>query len=472
MAINSTQRATSLRPNCLSFPEVLGQSVASIAPTITPAANIALVFASAGNATWLVYLIATIGIIFVRRNMNYFASRSASAGSLYTYVAKGLGPMAGALCGWALTMAYLLQVGAVAAGFVRYSNIVLSEFGIQFPSILLLIVCMGIAWYYAYTDIQLSEIITILLEFVSISVILILAVLVLAKHGFSLDVSQLTLSGATPGGISLGMVAAVLSFVGFEGSMTLGDEAKRPTQTIPRSMVWSTLFSGCFFIFLSYTEVLGFRNYATPLSQSDAPLVVLANYARVDLLGVGLNVGIAFSFLSATIALLNSGARIVFSLARHNLYPSPMGQVHEQNETPYVAVTLSSIFVLLLTASMSLFGINDANIYGYIGTISTYGFLFAYIMICIAAPLYLSRLGEVRQQHWGTAIVAALFLLIPVIGSIYPIPAAPYNVFPYLFLLYLGVGAGLFTMLRQRSPQVMEYLERDFVKAARSRLSD
>ena len=97
MTANSKQSASGLRQQCLSFPEVLAQSVATIVPTATPSVNIALVFASAGNGTWLAYVIATIGLVFVSLNINQFARRSASPGSLYSYISRGLGPTAGVL---------------------------------------------------------------------------------------------------------------------------------------------------------------------------------------------------------------------------------------------------------------------------------------------------------------------------------------------------------------------------------------
>ena len=71
-----------LRQEYLSFPEVLAQSIANIAPTASPAFVIPLVYASAGNGTWLAYLIATIGLILISFNINEFARRSASVGSL------------------------------------------------------------------------------------------------------------------------------------------------------------------------------------------------------------------------------------------------------------------------------------------------------------------------------------------------------------------------------------------------------
>jgi len=460
--LNPTPGMASLRPNCLSFPEVLAQSIALIAPTLTAALNAPLIFANAGNGTWLTFVIATIGLVFVGLNINIFARRSAAPGALYLYVARGLGTTAGIVCGWALTLAYLALVVAEAGGFAHYFHIVLAELGLQVPSIVLYAICIGIAWYYAYTDIQLSTILMLMLELMSVGIIIILAVLVLSHHGFSVDTAQLTLKDVTPGGISLGMVLAVLSFVGFESAATLGAEAKSPTQFIPPSLLWSTGLCGLFFIFISYVEVLGFRGYQTPLNESENPLAVLATLVGADALGLILSVGISMSCLGCILASFNAGGRIIFSLSRHSFYPLSLGKVHTYNQTPHLAVSISALVTFLIASSMTLFNVKDIDIYGYLGTLSTYGFLVTYLLISIAAPIYLWRCDQLRQHHIVLSVLGVIFMLIPIGGSFFPVPAFPYNVFPYLFLLYLGVGGLLFVLLRNRSPKIIESMKRDF----------
>jgi len=53
-----------LRRSSLSLVETIGQSVANIAPTATPALGMGVVVGMAGVGTWLAFLIATITMIF------------------------------------------------------------------------------------------------------------------------------------------------------------------------------------------------------------------------------------------------------------------------------------------------------------------------------------------------------------------------------------------------------------------------
>src|ERR1700722_11149696 len=145
-----------LRRHCLSYVEVLAQSIAVIAPSTVPAAILGLIFASAGDGTWLSFLLGMIGLIFVSLNINQFARRSASPGSLYTYVVRGLGPTAGVLGGCALLFGYLLTGISTLCGFGIIAGVLLGQVGIHPPILLLFASCTIGAFCIAYRDIQLS----------------------------------------------------------------------------------------------------------------------------------------------------------------------------------------------------------------------------------------------------------------------------------------------------------------------------
>ncbi len=477
--VEARSGSSGLRSNCLPFSEVLAQSIANIAPTLTPTVNAALVYANAGVATWLTFVFATTGLVFVGININQFARRSASPGSLYAYIARGLGATAGVITGWSLILAYVITAMAVVCGFANYVEVLLNPLGIAPSPIFLFAICIGLSWYVAYKDIQLSTAIMLALEAASVGLICLLGAIVLFKKGYAIDTAQLTLQDAKPGGIMLGLVLAVFSYVGFESATTLGDEAKRPLRNIPRSVIISTVVSGLFFVLISYVEILGFNGNATAFDKSDAPLNELANIAGVGFFGILISIGATISFFACTLACINAGARIFFSMGRHGIFHSVVGQVHGRNETPHVAITAAAIVAFLGPASLTLFGVKVLDGYGYFGTIATYGFLVPYILISIAAPVYLHREHQLRVMDVIYSVLGVAFMIIPVLGSVglpgddslFPVPAAPYNVFPYLFLLYLVVGGGWFVILRLRSPEIIEEMERD-IEESHTRFSD
>jgi amino acid transporter len=455
-----------LKPECLPFGEVLGQSIAVIAPITTPAANLALIFASAGNGTWLSFLLGMIGLIFVSININQFASRSASPGSLYSYIAKGLGATAGVVCGWSLVLAYLFTGMAVLCGFANFGQVLLNYLGIHPSVITLLAIGAGLAWYAAYKDVELSAKTLLLLEGISVGLILLLGMIIWANKDFAIDTAQFSLQGTTPGGVAMGLVLVVFGFSGFESATSLGDEAKDPLQTIPKSVVFSTVLSGLFFIVMAYIEVLGFNGISVSLADSEEPLNLLAQQAGVGFLGVLINICALISFFACALGSINPAARIFFTMARHGLFHSSLGEAHHSNKTPHIAVTISALVAFLVPASMSLFGLKPFLSMAYLGTICTYGFLMVYILVSIAAPVYLYKLGKLRVLDIIFSLLGVGFMAIPVLGTvgisgsnIFPVPEAPYDKFPYLFLLYLVAGCGWFIIQRLRSPEIVVEME-------------
>jgi amino acid transporter len=475
----SLPSASGLRANCLPFSEVLAQSIANIAPTATPALTVALVFASAGKGTWLTYVIATIGLVFVGLNINQFARRSASPGSLYAYITKGLGATAGVITGWSLIVAYLFTAMAVQCGFVNFSDVLLQPLGLNFSPVFLLAIGTGIAWYCAYRDIKLSAALMLVLEIVSIGLILVLGIIILFHKGYVIDKSQVTLEGVQPSNIMFGLILGVLSYVGFESATTLGDEAKSPLRNIPRAVILSTLVSGVFFVVITYIETLGFEGMAKPLNESTSPLGDLADASGVGFFGVIIAVCAVISMFACTLACINAGSRILFTMGRHSIVHHLIGRAHGRNETPHVAVTISALLIFLITGVCYLAGVGVLNGFAYFGTIATYGFLLAYILVSIAAPIYLAREGRLKAQHIIYSVAAVVLMMIPTVasigipieGSLFPVPLAPYGIFPYFFLAYLVMGAGWFLMLRSRSPEIIEAMEAD-IEASHLKFSD
>lgn len=467
-----------LKPNCLSFGEVLAQSFAVIAPTTIPASNLGLIVALSGNGTWLSFVIGLVGLVFVSTNINQFASRSASPGSLYSYIVKGLGPVAGVVCGWSLVLAYLFTGMSVLCGFANFSGMMLGHLGIHPSSITLLAIAAGIAWYTAYKDIQLSAVAMLWLEGITLALISVLGIIIWAHNGFAIDLSQLTLEGVTPGNIATSLVLVMFGFSGFESATSLGDEAKKPLKTIPRAVMGSVILAGLFFTFMTYVEVLGFQGTGVSITTVEEPLGFLSRQAGVGFLGELVALGALVSFFACVIGSINPAARIAFLMARHGLFHAKLGAAHTINRTPHNAVSLCTLLMFLVPALMAMSGVKLFDSMGYLGAMCSYGFVTVYILISIAAPVYLHRIGKLRSRDILVAVISVGFMALPLLGSVgipgssmFPVPEAPYNLLPYLFLLYIGSTCGWFVAKQWRSPHVRQSI-RQSVEAIHARFED
>ncbi len=453
-----------LRTNVLGLPSLFGQSVALISPTMTAVLIIPLAFASAAQGTWLAYAFGTLMLLFVVFCLNQFAKRSAFAGSMYAYTAKGLGPSAGVFSGWTLIWSYFFIAVAGLCGFAVFCQQLLTALGYHgsvHPIIFFAISAVA-CWVIAYKDIRVSTVLTLALECASVACITALACVILFKHGFKVDTTQLSLSGVNVRGMGLAVVACIFSLVGFEAATTMGSEAKNPTKNLPRAVIASLLITGAFMVFMAYVEVAGTGNYGS--AWTAAPLNYLAVAYNVSWFRIPVSIGAMVSFFSLTLSCLNSGSRIIYPMARHGIFSGHLGRAHATNRTPHVAVTLYITMIFALPTFLMIFT-NPLTAFGDAGTLAAFGFLVAYYLITVAAPVYLKKIGELSPRNVVLACVALLCLLVPTIGSFYPQPPYPVKLFPYIYLGWMAVGAGWLFIVNRRQPGILKEIETDLERA-------
>jgi len=446
------QQSQQLKANCLSFTELLAQAVALISPTMTAALIIPVMYSNTGDWSWLSYALGTVMLLFVAFNLNQFARRSTGSGSMYAYICRGLGLTAGAVGGWSLLWAYMGITTAGVTGFTIFSGKLLAMAGINAPPLLLSAICVAIAWFLAWKNVQLSAIMMLVCEGISMALIALLCVIVLFQHNFAIDSAQFATSAFPASSMGLGVVVAIFSLVGFECATAFGDEAKDPLKTIPRAVIMSLLISGAFFVFVTYVMVMGTRGYSTSLDKLDAPLNVLADLAHVGILQVPLSLGAMISFFALALSCLNAGSRILYTMGRHGILPPITATSHKTNETPHVAVTALAAVAFLIPLAATLGGIAMLDLFNYAGTCAAFGFLVPYALITIAAPVYLKAIGQLQTKDIAVCVAALLLLAIPTVGSVYPVPAAPVDSFPYLFLAYLAIGLVWILAFHKRKP--------------------
>ena len=435
---NAEPCESGLRKNCLSFFDVLGQSVAGIAPSGTPAFTIPAVFILAGNGTWLAYLMATVTVLLVGLHINHFSKRNASSGALYTFVTDGMGAGSGFVAGSALVMAYLLTAAAILPLFANFANVILSAFHLPPVSgILLCVLCAVSAWFVVQKNVVVSAKLMLIIESISISLMIVLAVIIFIKTDFTVFTQVLSTKGIGFDSIRLGLVLAFFSFIGFESASALGQEAKKPLKNIPKAILISAAFVGVFFTLFSVLEIAGFMSAGLDLAASTSPLNDLAVFDGVGIFGLLISMLAFTSFWSCVVACITASSRIIYSMGQQNLVPKALSKVHGKNETPHVAASLVTILALVIPIILLSTGIEPMMIFSYVGTIATYGFLLSYMLVVVAAPFYLKRRGELKTWHVVLSVIACGILLVPLVGSIYPLPPFPFNIFPLIFLSWV-----------------------------------
>jgi amino acid transporter len=432
--------------------ETLAQAVSAVAPSTSASLTIPLVFSLSGNATWFVYLMATVAILLVGFCISRFARLSASPGSLYTYTANTLPPFFGVIAGWGLLLAYIATGASVAGGALYYTNLFSLQFlHLTFPALLILAVVCGGAGFVAYRDVKLSAELMLWIEVAAVSLILIVLIIMQVRFGLHIDMDQFHLKGASLSSLGPPLVLAIFSFVGFESATTLGNEARNPLHTIPRAVLQCAILAGVFFIFCSYCEVLGFRGESGRLSESTSPLHHLAEKEGVAPLGVAIDFGALVSMFACVLACTTAAARVLMRMAHSGLLSKMFERTSAKHGTPAPAVTLSALLMFVATGAMHLRAFTGSDMYDLFGSLSVFGFLTAYALVAAALPFARRASG---QHSLAVASISILTVLVVIMIAIFDVRSTADEIharIPYIFLAYMCAGIAWHVLRRTRA---------------------
>ena len=451
-----------LRSGALNLIETVGQSLAAIAPTLTPALNISVVAGLAGLGCWLSYFIGTLGVVIVAASVGVLASRHPEAGSYFVYIGRSFGPLAGALAGWSMISAYMFTAVAVALSFAIFIGDILAAFGIRLnplPTTLLMLVFIATVTYAAYRDIRLSSRVGLILEVISVGIMIVIIAIVVRVQGTVIDPAQLKISSFKYGGVFSALPFVIFSFVGFESSATLAKESANPRRNIPLAVIGCAAFAGIFFTLMAYLMVLGMGGDTATLGSSSGPFGDVAARAGLGWASVVVYFAASISVFACCLASINAAARLLFSMGRYQFLHRSMGLVHATHRTPHRAILLCGAVLAMICIGLLPAGFLDA--FGYAGTFASFGFVVVYFALCIVAPMDLRRSREMKPLHVIVGAAGAALMLFVVIGSVYPVPPHPYDMLPYVFFAYMAVGAAWFMVLRTKSPHILASIQHD-----------
>jgi amino acid transporter len=430
----------------LSLPEAIGMSLSVICPTVTAAFNVTLVVQATGPAAPLGFVIGTVAMVLVALSFMAFTHRVSNAGSAYAYISHTFGSRTGFVAGWCLLLTYLGFATGQAALVGSFTAAALKGLSIDVKSLWIAVGvgAMVVAWWLAFRDMRLAGRLMLALEAAAVAGIvgLCVAILLQVRPGVSEAIASFQPSANFGGwsGLGFGMVFCILSFGGFEGAATLGEETHDPRRNIPIALLATVLGSGLFFTFVAYCEIVGFgAGGIKELAKSEAPLNDLALRYASPRLAIALDLAAAISCFSGMLGPLAAAGRVLFALGRGGLAPS-MAEVHRVHGTPAPAVSMSAFLVLLPFVLWAPF-VGAGNYYSYSSTIGALALILVYISVGAAETVEAWR---ERRPVWSAVCVLGPALLLWVLyKNIYPVPDFPNNLWPYVALAWVAASWGL-----------------------------
>jgi len=410
-----------------------------------------------------------------------FSRRATSAGSFYVWVTRGLVPGAGHTAGGALQLGYVATGVATILGFGIFGADFLNRVSggaiaadNRWVLTVLFLVDFFVPLAVAIMDMRLSARTSLTMEAISVSLILILCVAIWVHKGGIIDSAQWSLKGATVGGVVVGVVLAIFAFVGFESAGSLGMEARNPYRTIGQAILSSAFVVGLFYIVVSYSQIFGFEGTKSGFAKSAAPLPDLAGIAGLAWLAPIMDIAIAISLFACTLACINASARIAFTMAHDGMGLPSLTRAHDTHRTPHIAIWVVSVPMVVVSIIPVLGGGNAVELTGWVGTVATFGFMLAYALVSLAAPVFLGRLGvsnPLAVVLGAIGLLSMVFVfwanwlpqLIP--GGAFPALTGAFVWLPYVFLAWTVIGLVWYFVVRAQRPHIASKLGSRFESA-------
>ncbi len=444
-----------LERGTLSLFEVIVGGLSQAAPALSLYFTTAVIAGVSGFSIPLVVIVGGFGILMTAWAAGRFAGHFPSTGSMVTLVSNGIGPRAGIWTGLVTQFGYLLIIASVYVLWGLWINeLLIRWFSVNIPWQLLMV--LGAAAFLALmiAGVQISMRVTVVLFAFEFIVLLLLSSIIVFKGGASgLSATPFTVSDAGWHGVGLGFVFVIYMFVGWEGSLSLAEEAKAPRHSVPIAVLFNIILLGALYILVTYAAVVGYgTGNMAALAKDGAPYDTLAQRFApamrffVDLAGA---TSIAASALAAT----NNMGRVLFNMGREGMIPRVLGTVHPRFKTPWVALTFYVVFSVVVCGVWGMFQ-DPLSVFGGISGLGSIAIVPGYMLISASLMVYVTRhtneFGQ-RLPYYVIPTIGILVLAFPLWQIVNPVGQAfPFNWF-WLVVLIVAILAAIYTIGLTRS---------------------
>ena len=282
--------------------------------------------AHAGALVWVAFLVAAGLSALTGLSYAELSSMFPSAAGEYEYTRHAMPEWVAAVVGWTMIMGLVVAAATVSIGFGRY----VGHF-VELDGRLAALGLLAGVTLVAALGIKHSARLTLGLSLVQVGGLVVVVAIGLPHVG---DVDLL--DGAGTAGV-LGAAALVFfAFIGFDEVITLAEETRDPTRTVPRALLLALGVSTILYIAVAIAavSVLG----AAALAASPRPLADVMAHVLGER---GATVVAAIAVLTTTnttLLALTAASRMLYGMARAGAMPRVLATVHPRRGTPIAAL--------------------------------------------------------------------------------------------------------------------------------------
>ncbi|MFE0646973.1 APC family permease [Streptomyces sp. NPDC059534] len=342
-------RPVGLKANAIGFVDALVIGLNATSPAYSLAAVIGPVVALVGIYAPGVMVASFVPMLLIASAFYYLNKVDQDCGTTFSWVTRAMGPWAGWLGGWAITMTGVLVVGSLADVAVSFA---LLAFGLdgwvdntfvrQLLTVLLILVMTAVCVIGTELSAKVQNV--LILAQVACLLIFVGVALYSVYGGTSkYDAVEPSLSWLNPfgaGGAALtgGLLLGVFIYWGWESAVNLTEEVENSATAPGKAGLWSTVILLVTYVSVGFAVVA----YAGPTflaENADEEEFVFAQLAT-DVLGGWdwiLLLAVSTSAIASTQTTIIPASRTALSMARRRALPSPYGHISPRFRTPDVS---------------------------------------------------------------------------------------------------------------------------------------
>ncbi|AQT80684.1 porin [Mycolicibacterium litorale] len=374
---------------------------------IAPWAIFGTVYNSAAGMVPLVYVIGLVAMVFTALAYAQMAKSFPLAGSVFSYVGRGIHPNVGFFAGWAILLDYVL-VPTLLYVFAAESMIGLFPGTPRWLWAILFVLVNTVINLLGVDSLKMANRAFLAIELVFVVIFVYIAVR--AISGGSLpNVGWSTAPIWNPETVSAPLIAsalsiAVLSFLGFDGISTLAEESTGKKNPAGKAMVGSLFIVAFLFVLQTWLASLlaGGRESFSDDEAGNAFFELVKAASNTGWMNAFFAVNVLAVGFANAMAAQAATSRLLYSMSRDRQLPSYLSKVSSRQVPMAAILTVSAISVVLV-----LFFVGQI---GLISSLVNFGALFSFCLLHVSVAWYYL----VRQKSKNYL----LHLVVPALGFV------------------------------------------------------
>jgi len=300
-----------------------------------------------GAAAPIAYIVCAIVMGLIVLCFAEAGSRVALTGGPYAYIEVAFGPFVGFLCGALLWAGVTAALAGVTSFLTDSLAALVPALGSTIARVVVMLVIIGPLTALNIRGVRQANRFNAVM---TIAKLLPLALLVFVGAFMVRGANLVWQSAPSVGAIGRSSVFLIFAFLGVETALVPSGEVKDPARTVPRAVFLAIGSIAILYIAVQVVAqgVLGASLATSKTPVADAGGAAFGEWGRTLIL-----VGSAVSIFGYVSGMTLAVPRMLYAFARDGFLPRSVAAVHRRFRTPYRAILIQALLVVLLAASRS-----------------------------------------------------------------------------------------------------------------------